>query len=554
MHRRAHWHSDPRAETAPLGPAPLRGRAQSVFSSAFSSPGPNVCHVSRLDRWGQVGRGGDAVRLSAVRDALSDATCVSFAERAVAGVAADSREARQDWLFVAVSGATSDGHDYIGDAVARGVCAIVAERRSAAAGGLPQIIVPDSRVAVAEVAAAFYGYPSEQLSVSATTGTDGKSSITVISAAIARAAGKRVGVIGTIAYQVAGRTLPAKETTPGPVHLQSLLAQMAAEGVEMVFMEASSHGLDQRRLHAVALASALHSVVTEDHLEYHEGLASYRRAKARLFEALEPSAFAVLNADDRDACDLFARVTRGQVVTYGIEAAADYRAEILESTLEGSRFRLTAPDGSVEIRSTLIGKHNVQNCLAAAANASVLGIGLETIRIGIESVSAIPGRLERVSEAGEPVTLIDYAHTAHALRSVLLALQAFATGRIILAFGCGGDRDRGKRPKMGRTASELADVVWVTSDNPRSESPEAIIEDILRGVPRPEHCRVEPDRRAAIEGAVAEAEPSDIVLITGKGHEAQQIFKDHAIPFSDADVARRALNMRRSRCAGPQAT
>ena len=477
---------------------------------------------------------------------------VNFTNRAIRGVTDDSRQVQEGWVFIALRGVSHDGHSYIGEAVAQGAAAVVAEEKCATAGGLPQIIVPDSHLAVAEVAAAFYGHPSRDMVVSATTGTDGKSSITTISAAIARAAGKRVGVIGTICYLIGDRKLPAKETTPGAVSLQSLLAQMRDDRVAMVFMEASSHGLDQRRTHAIKLASAVHSVVTEDHMDYHANPAAYYQAKARLFESLDSTAFAVLNADDREAYELFREVTKATVVTYGVETRADYRAVNVESTLHGSRFEVQTPAGSVGIMSHLIGRHNVQNCLAAAANLHVLGVDLATVKTGIESLDSIPGRLERVSLPGDPVVLVDYAHTAHALESVLGAVAQLAPGRIILVFGCGGDRDKGKRPKMGRIASENADVVWVTSDNPRSERPEAIIDDILRGESETRRCRVEPDRRLAIDAAVAEARPEDVVLVSGKGHESQQIFKDHVIPFSDAEVARRALGRRRRAVAACQ--
>ena len=480
------------------------------------------------------------LKLSELKKILPDATFVNFSDVKIEGVADDSRQVQKGCLFVAVRGVQVDGHRFVGEAVAAGAAAIVAEEQCASPGGLPQVIVANSRLAVATVGSAFYGYPSEQLTLSATTGTDGKSSITLIGAAIARAAGRRIGVIGTIAYQIGDRRLPAKETTPGALSLQSLLADMRDDGVEMAFMEASSHGLDQDRLHAIKLASAVHSVVSADHLDYHLSPEAYRQAKAKLFRGLEPAATAVLNADD-DAYELFRSVTRANVVSYSLETRGEYRAEIVETTLEGVEFELHTPDGAVPIQSGLVGRHNVQNCLAAAANAHALGIDLQTIKAGIESIDVIPGRLERVSQPGDPVVLIDYGHTAHALKSVLRALRNLKPRRIIAVFGCGGDRDRGKRPQMGKAAATMADVVWVTSDNPRSESPEAIIEDILAGIDDTGHCRVEPDRRQAIEGAIAEAEPGDIVLVAGKGHEAQQIFRDHVIPFSDSDVARRAL-------------
>jgi len=501
-----------------------------------SIPASTLCHDTPA-----VGRAeGADLRLSELRKILPDATLVNFSDAKVDGLTDDSRQVQKGWLFVAVRGVNVDGHKYVGEAVAAGASAIVAEERCAAAGGLPQIVVPNGRLAVAAVGAAFYGHPSEQLSVSATTGTDGKSSITLIGAAIARAAGRRTGVIGTIAYQIGDRRLPANETTPGPLYLQSLLADMRDEGVEMVFMEASSHGLDQDRLHGITLASAVHSVVSADHLDYHGTPDAYRQAKAKLFWGLPRSATAVLNADD-DAYGLFRSATRAKVVSYSLEGQGEYRADIAETSLDGVVFDLHTPDGSAAIQSGLVGRHNVQNCLAAAANAQVLGIDLQTIKTGIESIDVIPGRLERVSQPGDPVVLIDYGHTAHALKSVLRALRKLEPRRIIAVFGCGGDRDRIKRPEMGEAAATMADIVWITSDNPRSESPEAIIEDILAGIPDRGHCRIEPDRRIAIEGAIAEAQPGDIVLVAGKGHEAKQMFKDHVIPFRDSDVARRAL-------------
>ncbi len=486
------------------------------------------------------------MKLSVLRDALTQARPVCYADVDILGVTDDSRQVEPGWLFVAVPGHDHDGHKYVGDAVLRGAAAVVAERECAAAANTPQLLVPDSRAAAADLAAAFYGHPSRRLQVVAVTGTDGKSSTALIAANIAKAAGRTAGVIGTIAYVVGDRTLPSEQTTPGPIRLQQLLAQMRDAGVDAAFIEASSHGLAQGRLRGVRVAAAVHTVVSRDHLDYHRTEQAYYEAKSLLFKHADPSGVAVLNADD-PVHELFQSVTPARVVRYSLLGRqADYAAEVLEEGLDGCRFILKTPEGSTEVRSQLIGRHNVQNCLAAAACLHSLGADLDAVRRGIESMPPAPGRLERVNRPGEPAVLVDYAHTPHALASVLRALRPLAPARIIVVFGCGGDRDKGKRPQMGKVVSEAADLAWVTSDNPRSEDPLAIINDILAGVERRGRCRVEPDRRRAIEAAVAEARPEDIVLVAGKGHEAQQIFKDHTIPFSDADAAREALDKRLS--------
>ncbi len=483
------------------------------------------------------------MKLSRLIAALPAPRVANFAERDVAGVTDDSREVQPGWLFIAVRGASVDGHKFAAHAADLGACAIVCEQECAGAAGLPQIIVADSRAAAADVGAEFFGHPSRSMAVAAVTGTDGKSSTALLAAGMARAAGKRVGVVGTIAYEIDDRTLPAQETTPGSVRLQSLLAQMCDAGVDMAFMEASSHGLDQGRLRSIRLAAGIHTVVTRDHLDYHGDLDSYKGAKAKLFEAIDPAGVAVLNADD-PTHELFAAATPARIVRYSIARDADYRATVTSAGLDGSRFRLDTPSGSIEVATPLVGQHNVQNCLSAAACVHALGIDVADVKAGIEATSAVPGRLERVSRDGEPTVLVDYAHTPHALQAVIRTLRDLAPARIIVVFGCGGDRDKGKRPEMGAVVTEAADVAWVTSDNPRSEEPEAIIADIMAGVERKERCRVEPDRRLAIEGAVAEARAEDMVLVAGKGHESRQIFKDHVVPFSDVEVARQVLDKR----------
>jgi UDP-N-acetylmuramoyl-L-alanyl-D-glutamate--2,6-diaminopimelate ligase len=466
-----------------------------------------------------------------------------FLEAELGGVTADSRQVRPGMLFVAVPGGKTDGHRFVEDAVGRGAVAILVEHLAGTAAGVPQILVSDARLALAHAAAAFYANPSKRLLAIGITGTKGKSTTAFLVRSILEAAGRRVGLLGTIVYDLGRRTVPAPLTTPDSVALQGYLAEMVEAGLDSVVMEVSSHALAQRRAAGIDFRVGVFTHLSPtDHTDYHTTPEDYIRAKGLLFRGLAPGATAVLNYDDPVSFG-YAASTRANVLWYG--SRGDVRATTAPErmTLAGSDFVLSAPGRSIRVRTRLIGRHNVENCVAAAAAGLAAGVDLETIVAGIERLQGVPGRLERL-EAGQPFeVLIDYAHTDDALMKVLRSLRPLVAGRLIVVFGAGGDRDTAKRPRMGRVAAEWADRVWLTSDNPRNEDPSAILEAIAAGVPREARTKVrkEIDRRRAIVGAIAEAGPHDLVLLAGKGHERTQKLRDVEVPFDDADVAREAI-------------
>jgi UDP-N-acetylmuramoyl-L-alanyl-D-glutamate--2,6-diaminopimelate ligase len=481
------------------------------------------------------------MKLSELRAALSGARAYHFADHEIRGVIHDSRRVRKDYVFVAIKGAKLDGHDFAKESLDRGAVAVVAERKLDLAG-VPQIVVPDTRLALAAMGACFYDHPSTKMDVVGVTGTNGKTTTTHLIKAIIEAAGQEAGLIGTVGYQIGKRELPATTTTPESVDLQGYLADMVSAGIQYAAMEVSSHSLVQHRVDYVRFAAGVFTNLTRDHLDYHKTLEAYLDAKALLFEGLTPEAHAVLNADDPACASLRGR-TRAKVVTYGIRNPADVRAQIGAITVDGMTFELRADAGSVEIRSPLMGQHNVYNTLAAASAALALGFDLGAIKKGLEGMRGVPGRLEPVPNPKGLHVVVDYAHTPDALENVLTALRPLVKGRLILVFGCGGDRDRTKRPLMGGIAERLSDLFWITSDNPRTEEPQGIIAEIVAGVKDRSRCAVEPDRRAAIGEAVKAARPGDLLLIAGKGHERYQILRDTIVPFDDREVARKAMDL-----------
>lgn len=466
----------------------------------------------------------------------------------VLGVRGDSRRVRRGDLFVATRGAAADGHDYIADAVAAGAVAVVCEKRGAAPPGVAVIRVANSRRALARLADAFHGKPSTRLKMIGITGTNGKTTTSLLLASALEAAGIPTGVIGTLAVRFGNREIPAANTTPPADDLHDLLGQMVQAGIKAAVMEVSSHALHQGRTEGVAWDAAVFTNFTQDHLDYHGTMEAYYEAKQRLFESLGrggKAGAAVLNAEDPRSAELRRATPSGvRTLLYGTAENAEVRATGVESTLDGSRFTLRAPGGNAEIRTPLFGAHNVANALAAAAAALALGVELSDAARGIAAVACVPGRLERVGAA--PSVFVDYAHTEDALRRVLQTLRPFTRGRLLLVFGCGGGRDRAKRPLMGRAAAELADFSFVTSDNPRFEAPEAIAEEILKGFgKRADRREMLLDRREAIRAALARAGPEDTVLIAGKGHETYQEARGVRQPFDDRAVAREGLAARR---------
>ncbi len=477
------------------------------------------------------------MRLRNLISTLDDLQVFNFSDRNVTGIASDSRQATPGVIFVAVKGADDDGHKYIFDAISRGANVIVTQENVNVPAEICLIVAANSRHALAVMADIFYDHPSRKVKVVGVTGTNGKTTVTYFLRSIFQVAGSKVGLIGTINYEIAGRTIPAPNTTPGALDVQRYLAEMASAGVEYAVMEVSSHALDQYRVDAVDFACGIFTNITSEHLDYHKTFDAYLTAKGKLFRYLPRESVAVLNADDPNSASLAQR-TKASVFYYGMEKESPYSARLLSMGLDGASIRLNTPAGSVSIQTPLIGVHNVYNILAAAAAAHAMGIRLDEVVAGVSALDVVPGRLERVAEAKTFAAFVDYAHTDDGLRKVLASLKPLIDGRLILVFGCGGDRDRTKRPRMGAVAQELADIILVTSDNPRSEDPQAIIDEILAGVTPSDDVYSEPDRKKAIEAACRLAGPDDVVLVAGKGHETYQKFKDTVIPFDDKAVIR----------------
>lgn len=471
----------------------------------------------------------------------------------VTGVHHDSRTVGRGGLFVAVPGLKEDGGRFAEDAVRRGAVAVVAERRLKV--GVPCLTVPDARRALSALSAAFHGHPSRGLIVVGVTGTNGKTTVTHLLERIFRDQGYATGVIGTVGYRIGDEVLEAPNTTPESPVLQALLRRMADAGVRAVLMEVSSHALELRRVEDVAFDAAVFTNLTRDHLDFHKDMGSYFRAKRRLFTELLPRSpkagrFAVVNLDDPHGPGLVRAVRRLglPVRSYGLAEAAEVRALTPRFGLGRTEFVWNG----LEVRTALSGRFNLSNTLAALACVEGFGLKVLPALRSLRDFRPVAGRFEVLPRRpGEPTVIVDYAHTDDALRNVLTTLRELKPRRILTVFGCGGDRDRTKRPLMGRVAAELSDRVFVTSDNPRSEDPLRIIEEILAGVPVPARRKVhvEPDRRKAIAAAVEAAGEADAVLVAGKGHEDYQILGDRTVPFSDREEALKALRRRRRRTA-----
>ena len=465
----------------------------------------------------------------------------------ITGIEYDSRRVKAGTLFVAMRGDSSDGNRFIDQATAAGAAAVVTDS-DREPGNAAWARVPHGRRALATLSANFYSHPAKKLGITGITGTNGKSTTAFLVEAILRAAGRTGALIGTIEYHVAGKVLAAPHTTPESLDLQRLFSETLASGGSEVVMEVSSHALAQGRTHAIPFDVAVFTNLTRDHLDYHKSMDEYFSAKKILFSGSGSAAprVAVLNGDDGYGVKLagFSRAQASQVFTYGM-TSADFRAVAVEVTARGTRFRLECPDGSIAIESQLIGRVNVYNILAASAAAIGRGCSLQSVAEGVAALKAVPGRFEKV-DCGQPFTVVvDYAHTDDALRNLTSLAREFVrpnSGRVITVFGCGGDRDRAKRPLMGEAAGKGSDFVVLTSDNPRSEDPLAIMNDAVVGLQRSEvRYSAEPDRRAAIALAIGEARTGDIVLIAGKGHEKVQITRGATVPFDDREVAEEVL-------------
>jgi len=471
-------------------------------------------------------------------------------DRPVSEVRTDSRRVERGDLFVALRGSTEDGHRYIEPAMRAGAVAVVLEEEAALPDALAmhtrvvKIVVENSREALAMIAAAFFGHPSRTLRLVGVTGTNGKTTTTHLLRAVLEASGETVGMVGTIHHTLGARSVSATHTTPEPLELNSLLAAMVREGCQSVVMEVSSHALDQRRVGALAFGGAVFTNLTQDHLDYHGTMAAYAEAKKLLFDGLAPGARAIINADDPWSTHMV-RDTRATVTGYGTASGADLRAETMRVGLEGIAITLTAGGRRLGVQSPLTGRFNAWNILAAGAAGHAFGLPWEVIEEGIRCAPPVSGRFERISSPAGWSAIIDYAHTPaaleHALASIRELMPAAQRGRIITVFGCGGNRDRGKRPQMGRIASLSSDLTIVTSDNPRDEDPSAIIAEVIAGVVPGRTVESEPDRRAAIRRALGLAAAGDVVLVAGKGHERVQEIAGRRDPFDDRDEVRAYL-------------
>jgi UDP-N-acetylmuramoyl-L-alanyl-D-glutamate--2,6-diaminopimelate ligase len=473
----------------------------------------------------------------------------------IKGITSNSQEVKPGSIFFCIKGTRLDGHEFAQDALEKGAVAIVAERKVETTTGAPLILVKNSRMAYALASAAFFGFPSRFLKLVGVTGTNGKTTTTFMLESIFKKAGYRTGLIGTVTNRINDKDLPVRHTTPDPFELQDLFKAMQNAGVEVAVMEVSSHAIDQRRIAGTYFDVLAFTNLSQDHLDYHGSLEEYARVKGSLF--LEnPQLPWVVNADDFFGERLIKQGKKigAEILTYGLSKKAMVRAENIELNVDSIKFDLRFNNDFLgRVSLPIAGKFNVYNAMAAFCVTTLLGIDFDSYLNGLASFKGVPGRFEVIKAPESFIIVVDYAHTPDGLEKVLdSSIELLKDkGRIITVFGCGGDRDKDKRPKMGRIAAEKSNFVIVTSDNPRSEDPQKIIEDILAGIPEEfmPKVKVEVDRKKAIYMAVELARSGDIVLIAGKGHETYQIFKDKVVPFDDREVAREALSERMKKVA-----
>lgn len=490
------------------------------------------------------------MKLQTLLSYLHDFTTYVGENPTITSIEMDSRQVKNGALFICIKGFTVDGHDFAKQAVENGAVAVIAERPLDV--DVPVIVVRDSRRAMAMLADAFYGQPTHRLHLIGVTGTNGKTTTTHIIEHIARKANKKTGLIGTVHIKIGDHTYPTKNTTPESLLLQRTFKQMVDEGVDVAVMEVSSHALHMGRVHGCDYDVAVFTNLTQDHLDYHGTMEEYRNAKGLLFAQLgnrydhERPKFAVLNNDD-PASQYYKHMTAASVITYGIETDSDIMAKKIDIVPSGMSFDLITPNGTVRVKTRLIGLFNVYNLLAAVSACLVSGIPLPVIVEAIEEISGVAGRFETVDEGQNFTVIVDYAHTPDSLENVLKTIRQFAQKKVYVVVGCGGDRDRAKRPLMAKTAVKYADVAIFTSDNPRSEDPEQILRDMEAGVSSERYVTIV-DRKEAIYYAIEQAQEGDIILIAGKGHETYQIIGDRVIDFDDRLVAREAIKERKNIC------
>ena len=468
-------------------------------------------------------------------------------DRDITSICHDSRRVKPGALFVAMKGENVDGAAFIPKAIAAGAEAVVTET-DADTGKATKVFVPDTRLALADLAAAFYQNPARHLRIAGVTGTNGKTTTAFLIKHICEQAMHRCGLIGTVRYEIADRILPASRTTPESLEVHDLLWQMRSAGCKAAVMEVSSHALMQARVRGVEFDAAVFTNLTQDHLDYHRTMEAYFDAKMRLFSGLleqKKKGQAVINLDDRYG-QLLVQKFHDQlpIVTYGVRAQSDFRASNVRIDFHGTSYQLDARGRSYLVRLPLIGAFNVANSLAAIAASNVMGVDVRTAVLALAQAPAVPGRLETVPGQRQFKVYVDYAHTDDALLNVIKACRELKPARLIVVFGCGGNRDKTKRPRMGAVVDQHADYAIVTSDNPRKEDPWAIIDDITPAM-TPGKFEIVLDRKQAIRTAIDLAQPRDIVLIAGKGHETYQEFADHTIPFDDVAVAQSAMGDKR---------
>ena len=457
----------------------------------------------------------------------------------------DSRQVGRGDLFVALKGLKSAGADFAADAISRGAVAVVADDPPPQSAGVPWLVVTDARQAMARLADEFYGHPSQALRVIGITGTNGKTTTAYLLRAVFEAAGIKTGLLGTVTYLIGDREVAASRTTPESPDVQRMFRMMADSGCGACVMEVSSHALALRRVDETKFAAGVFTNLTRDHLDYHGDMESYFAAKRRLFEMLPDGAPGVINLDDPRGEQL--RPVASRPVTYAINKPADVTSGPLSFSWQGLEFDVKTPQGSVHVKSKLVGRPNVSNILATVATATALDLPRKAIEQGLADLDGVPGRFQVVSDSRDQIiVVVDYAHTDDALKNLLETARPLAQRRVITLFGCGGDRDRTKRPLMGAVAARLSDVVVITSDNPRSEDPVRIIEEIKRGVQTPSDPDATRfftivDRKEAIQLAIKTAEPGDLVLLAGKGHEKTQVIGNRELPFDEVAIAREAL-------------
>ncbi|MBS3821202.1 MAG: UDP-N-acetylmuramoyl-L-alanyl-D-glutamate--2,6-diaminopimelate ligase [Planctomycetes bacterium] len=463
----------------------------------------------------------------------------------ITAVCADSRRCTEGSVFLALRGTTQDAHLFIPQAIDAGAVAVVADDPATVPNGTPHAIAPDTREALGRLAQAIHGWPARKLTCIGVTGTNGKSTVTHLLRRMLERVGRSAAMLGTISYETGGRSIPAVMTTPEATVIAEMMAEMVDAGVTYCVMEVSSHALDQKRTAGIDFQAAIFTNLTGDHLDYHGTMEDYFAAKRELFSGLADDGVAVINRDDEWGGRL-AEDTPARVVWYGLSEASDVYGRVDHIDVDGTVLQVHVGDETCPVRSRLIGRHNVYNALAAAATVDALGADAVEALTTLEDVDAVPGRLQRVrAEAGWDV-FIDYAHTDDALANVLSSLRPLTRGRLIVVFGCGGDRDRRKRPRMARIAEELADCIVITSDNPRNEDPRAIIADVVAGLSPAAAAKADVivERREAIGRAIEMAGEGDVVLIAGKGHETYQLARGERTHFDDAEIAAECIAAR----------